>query len=151
MLPDFTASMISSSLVRSVPPWKTALREPPERLVSSSHIHLKPIALDSGGAVTCAKSSFFAPGLAWPEAGLRPPTSDTATTSPTTNDAPMTRPRMSRPPRLEARVRGASALTSTRAQLYHARAMRGPLRLVAAVPHVVITVLMVVVIVDMLV
>src|SRR5262245_5778538 len=38
-----------------------------------------------------------------------------------------------------------------RAQLYHARAMRGPLAWVGALPHVVITVLMVVVIVDMLV
>ena len=45
----------------------------------------------------------------------------------------------------------AVVLTSTRAQLYHARAMRRLLTWIAAVPHVVITVLMVVVIVDMLV
>jgi hypothetical protein len=63
-LPDFTASMISSSLVIRVAPWKTTFRPPPERLVSSSAIHLKATALDSGGAVMWGKSSFFAPGLA---------------------------------------------------------------------------------------
>src|SRR5437899_6842875 len=86
--PDLTASMISSSLVSRVPPWNTTLRAPPERLVSSSDIHLKATALDSGGAVMWGKSSFFAPGLAWPEAGLCPPERATATTSRSTATAP---------------------------------------------------------------
>ena len=99
-LPDFTASMISSSLVSRVPPWNTTLRAPPERLVSSSAIHLNAVPLDSGGGVTWGKSSFFTAGLAWPAAGLRPPDSATTTTrSPTTAIAPMSRPRM-RPPSL---------------------------------------------------
>src|SRR5215467_3590639 len=110
MLPDFTASMISSSLVRSVPPWNTALRLPPERLVSSSHIHLKTTPLDSGGGVTCARSSFFTPGLAWPTAGLRPPASATASST-TVATAQKSRPRMSRPPDSELRL---SRLTSRR-------------------------------------
>ena len=38
---------------------------PPDRFVTSSAIHLKPVALDSGGARMKAKSSFFAPGFGW--------------------------------------------------------------------------------------
>jgi hypothetical protein len=48
-LPDLTASMISSSLFRSVPPWKTMLIEPLERRVTSSAMNLSPTAPDSGG------------------------------------------------------------------------------------------------------
>jgi len=40
MLPDFTASMISSSLPSRVPPWKTTLRVPLERFVTSSAKYL---------------------------------------------------------------------------------------------------------------
>src|SRR5437867_11802692 len=107
--------MISSSLVSRVPPWNTTLRAPPERLVSSSHIHLKAVALDSGGGVTWGKSSFFAVGLAWPAAGLRPPDSATAT-SKTTATAPKSRPRMSRPPwfRVAPRPAGRSPSRSPR-------------------------------------
>src|SRR5262249_58033982 len=94
-----------------VRPWNTALRLPPERLVSSSHIHLKTTPLDSGGGVTCARSSFFAPGLGWPTAGLPPPASATASTT-TTDAAQKSRPRMSRPPDPESAV-----LTSRRGPL----------------------------------
>src|SRR2546426_4260500 len=107
--------MISSSLVSRVPPWNTTLRAPPERLVSSSHIHLKAVALDSGGGVTWGKSSFFAVGLAWPAAGLRPPDSATATST-TTATAQKSRPRMSRPPwfRVAPRPAGRSPSRSPR-------------------------------------
>src|SRR3989454_1292879 len=175
--------MISSSLVSRVPPWNTTLRAPPERLVSSSHIHLKAVALDSGGGVTWGKSSFFAVGLAWPAPGLRPPDSATATSKPTAT-APKSRPGMSRPPWFRVAPRPAgrspSRLPRTRGpqppavlrlalpardglrrapprldfgagQLYHPRAMRGRLSWIGAVPHVAITLLMVVVIVDMLI
>src|SRR5258705_11525647 len=95
--------MISSSLVSRVPPWNTTLRAPPERLVSSSDIHLKPTALDSGGAVTWGKTSFLTPGLAWPAAGLRPPDTTPATRR-TTDTAPNRRPPTSRPPSFAARL-----------------------------------------------
>src|SRR5258705_11026132 len=95
--------MISSSLVSRVPPWNTTLRAPPERLVSSSDIHLKPTALDSGGAVTWGKSSFLTPGLAWPDAGLGPPASTTATRR-ATAPPPKGRPPMRRPPAFESRL-----------------------------------------------
>ena len=49
-LPDFTASMISSSLFSSVPPWKIMLIAPLERRVTSSAMYLHPTAPDSGGA-----------------------------------------------------------------------------------------------------
>ena len=48
--PDFTASMISSSLLRSVPPWNTTVSVACERRVTSSAIHLNATAPDSGGA-----------------------------------------------------------------------------------------------------
>ena len=72
MLPDFTASMISSSLPRSVPPWKTTLRPPLERFVTSSARYLKPIAPDSGGAMMWARSSLRGP-WAWVGAGPAEP------------------------------------------------------------------------------
>src|SRR5262249_52585456 len=99
-LPDFTASMTSSSLVISVAPWKTTFRLPAERLVSSSLIHLKATALDSGGAVMWGKSSFFTPGLAWPEAGLFPPGGAPATTNTTFASPPQTFPLVGLPPPL---------------------------------------------------
>src|SRR2546426_8046677 len=68
-LPDFTASMISSSLPRSVPPWKTTLSVPLERFVTSSARYLKAMAPDSGGAMMWARSSLRAPGLGWAGAG----------------------------------------------------------------------------------
>ncbi|OGL17136.1 MAG: hypothetical protein A3F92_05870 [Candidatus Rokubacteria bacterium RIFCSPLOWO2_12_FULL_71_22] len=48
-LPDRTASMISSSLLKRVPPWNSMVMEPFERFVTSSAIHLKASAPDSGG------------------------------------------------------------------------------------------------------
>src|SRR5262245_47960086 len=118
--PDFTASMTSSSLVRSVAPWNTTFRAPPERLVSSSLIHLKATALDSGGAVMWGKSSFFTPGLAWPKAGLCPPQRATAATREiVTAAAPKSRPRMNPSSRLECLdFQGGATLPSAR----HARA-----------------------------
>src|SRR3989449_2371594 len=68
-LPDFTASMISSSLPRSVPPWKTTLSVPLERFVTSSARYLKAMAPDSGGGMMWARSSLRAPGLGCAGAG----------------------------------------------------------------------------------
>ncbi len=61
MLPDFTASMISSSLLSNVPLWKTTLSWPLERLVTSSARYLKPMAPDSGGAMMWAGRACAAP------------------------------------------------------------------------------------------
>jgi len=60
---------------------------------------------------------------------------------------------MSRPPSFESRLgrRAPPRLDFEAGQLYHPRAMRARLSWIGAIPHVVITVLMVVVIVDMLV
>src|SRR5688572_2912645 len=80
MLPDLTASMISSSLPSSVPPWKRTSSVPWERLVTSSARYLKPMAPDSGGGMMWARSSLRAPGLAWPGAGWLPRNTIRATT-----------------------------------------------------------------------
>src|SRR5258705_5370336 len=127
--------MISSSLVSRVPPWNTTLRAPPERLVSSSDIHLKPTALDSGGAVTWGKSSFLTPGLAWPDAGLGPPDSTTATRR-TTDTAPKSRPPMSRPPSFESRLgrRAPPRLDFEAGPPYHPPPLAPPPSLVRASP-----------------
>src|SRR5882724_2477472 len=61
--------MISSSLPRRVPPWKTTLSVELERLVTSSARYLKAMAPDSGGAMMWARSSLRAPGLVWAGAG----------------------------------------------------------------------------------
>src|SRR5438477_8123735 len=62
--------MISSSLVRSVPPWNSMTSSPLERSVTSLAIASNATAEDSGGGVTCAKTSFF--GWAWANAGALP-------------------------------------------------------------------------------
>ena len=85
MLPDFTASMISSSLESSVPPWKTTLSVPLERLVTSSARYLKPSAPDSGGAMMWARSSLRGAGLLCPGAGRGPPASRTSATTTATH------------------------------------------------------------------
>jgi len=67
MLPALTALMISSSLVKSVPPWNSIASSPFERSVTSLAIAANATAEDSGSGVTCAKISFL--GLAWAKAG----------------------------------------------------------------------------------
>src|SRR6185437_1567405 len=70
MLPAFTAFMISSSLVRSVAPWKSTTSSPLERFVTSLANQSKATAALSGTALTCANTSFF--GAACAKAGARP-------------------------------------------------------------------------------
>jgi hypothetical protein len=60
MLPDFTAFMISSSLLRSVPPKNCMSSSPLERLRTSAACQSKAMAADSGSALRCAITSFLA-------------------------------------------------------------------------------------------
>src|SRR5262245_52766853 len=60
MFPAFTAFMLSSSLVSSVPAMNCMSSSPLERLRTSSACQAKPIAADSGGGTMCAITSFLA-------------------------------------------------------------------------------------------
>ena len=70
MLPDFTAFMISSSLLSKVPPKNCMSSSPFERLRTSSACQAKPTAPNSGGGTMCAITSFLASARA--KVGARP-------------------------------------------------------------------------------
>ena len=70
MLPDFTAFMISSSLLSRVPPKNCMSSSPFERLRTSSACQAKPTAPDSGTGMMCAITSFLTSARA--KVGARP-------------------------------------------------------------------------------
>src|SRR5215212_9164187 len=70
MLPDFTAFMISSSLLSKVPPKNCMSSSPPDRLRTSSACQEKPIAPDSGTGMIWAITSLI--GAARATVGARP-------------------------------------------------------------------------------
>ena len=70
MLPDFTAFMISSSLLKSVEPKNCMSSSPFDCFFTSPAIQSKATAADSGTALMCAKTSFLASARA--KVGARP-------------------------------------------------------------------------------